>query len=104
MLQGAATETLLDEDPDAFDAEISCLRLVTNEDGLELIFAGFDDGSLRIWEASNLRLRASCSVFADQIQQILVIRDPKAIRLVNKVLLTGQDGSIALFDMQELRV
>ena len=103
-LHGSEGGSPLQEDPDAFEAKISCLRLIPDQTEKELIFAGYEDGSMRVWDADNLRLRASCSVFSDQVQQILIIRDPKAGRLVNKVLLTSRDGSMAVFGLAETRM
>jgi WD40 repeat protein len=105
VLNGTTAGTPLQEDLDAFDAEITCLRLIS--DGTlehDLVFAGFDDGSLRVWDAETLRLIASFTVSAERIQQVLIVEDAKASRLANKALLISQDGSIAVFSTQELRV
>lgn len=95
----------LGTDVDAIESRISSLQLVTMSNRTQdAIFAGFDDGSLRIWNANDLSLMMSQSAFSAPVRTIQPIIDTKGGKLCGSVLLVSEDGAIAVFSLQEKRM
>lgn len=106
VLQGVADlDQDLGTDVDAIESRISSLQLVTMSNRTQdAIFAGFDDGSLRIWNANDLSLMMSQSAFSAPVRTIQPIIDTKGGKLCGSVLLVSEDGAIAVFSLQEKRM
>jgi len=95
----------LGTDIDAIESTISSLQLVSQSDRTQdAIFAGFDDGSLRIWNANDLSLITSQSAFSTPVRVIQPIFDAKVGKLYGTVLIVSEDGAIAVFSLQEKRM
>jgi WD40 repeat protein len=99
-----AQEKLVEEDPEAFESDITCLQLVsTSEVHGDLVFVGYEDGSVRVWSADTLDLVTSLSASAAPIKRILVTDYEKSKQLKNKVLFISEDGDITVFGLSEMR-
>jgi hypothetical protein len=95
----------LGTDVDAIESNISSLQLITKADRTQdAIFAGFDDGSLRMWDANDLSLLTSQSAFSTPVRTIQPIFDTKLGKLCGTVLIVSEDGAIAVFSLQEKRM
>jgi len=106
VLEGVTTlDQDLGTDIDAIESTISSLQLVSQSDRTQdAIFAGFDDGSLRIWNANDLSLITSQSAFSTPVRVIQPIFDAKVGKLYGTVLIVSEDGAIAVFSLQEKRM
>jgi hypothetical protein len=106
VLQDVTTsDQNLETDVDAIESQITCLQLVTRSDRTQdAVFAGFDDGSLRIWKANDLKVMLSQSAFSTPVRSIQAISDTQAGKLCGTVLIVSEDGEIAVFSFEEMRM
>lgn len=69
-----------------------------------MIFAGYEDGSVRIWMADTLDLIADQSAFAGSVKDILLPGQSASKSLNNKVVIVGSEGEVAVLGLQEMRM
>lgn len=88
-----------------YESRITCLRSIsTPSKPLEMIFAGYEDGSVRVWLADTLDFIADLSAFAGPVKDILLPDSSASKSLSNRVVIVGSEGELAVLGLQEMRV